>query len=83
MRALSTTLALPYVAAGRVSAYVLFWTSALHVAAGVLLVQEAGGVVSDVDGRPWTVEADSLLAAATAELHAELAALERRSGAES
>jgi myo-inositol-1(or 4)-monophosphatase len=75
IRALSTTLALPYVASGRVAAYVLFWTSAVHVAAGSLLVTEAGGVVSDVDGRPWTVDSDSIVAAATPELHAELLAL--------
>jgi myo-inositol-1(or 4)-monophosphatase len=75
IRALSTTLALPYVAAGRVSAYVLFWTSAVHVAAGALLAAEAGAVVSDIDGRPWTIESDSLVAAATPELHADLLAL--------
>jgi hypothetical protein len=33
-----TTLALPYVATGRVAAHVLFWTWAIHVAAGSLLV---------------------------------------------
>jgi len=46
--------ALPYVASGRVAAYVLFWTSAIHAAAGGLLAAEAGASVSDVDGRPWT-----------------------------
>jgi myo-inositol-1(or 4)-monophosphatase len=75
IRALSTTLALPYVAAGRVSAYVLFWTSALHVAAGVVLAQEAGAMVTDIDGRPWALNSDSLVASATAELHADLLAL--------
>jgi myo-inositol-1(or 4)-monophosphatase len=75
IRALSTTLALAYVAAGRVSAYVLFWTSALHVAAGSLLAAEAGAVVSDVDGRPWTIRSNSIVAAATPALHADLLAL--------
>jgi myo-inositol-1(or 4)-monophosphatase len=75
IRALSTTLALPYVAAGRVSAYVLFWTSALHVAAGAVLALEAGAVVTDIDGRPWTLDADSIVASATARLHADLLAL--------
>jgi myo-inositol-1(or 4)-monophosphatase len=75
IRALSTTLALPYVAVGRVAAYVLFWTSALHVAAGAVLAEEAGATVTDVDGRPWTVDSDSIVAAATPELHAELLAL--------
>jgi myo-inositol-1(or 4)-monophosphatase len=75
IRALSTTLALPYVAAGRVAAYVLFWTSAVHVAPGALLAAEAGAVLSDVDGRAWSIESDSLVAAATPELHAALLAL--------
>jgi myo-inositol-1(or 4)-monophosphatase len=75
IRALSTTLALPYVAAGRVAAYVLFWTSAIHAAAGSLLVTEAGGIVSDIDGRPWTIRSDSIVASATAALHRDLLAI--------
>jgi myo-inositol-1(or 4)-monophosphatase len=75
---LSTTLALAYVAGGRVAAYVLFWTSALHVAPGSLLVAEAGAVVSDLDGRPWTIQSDSIVASATPALHYDLLALARR-----
>jgi myo-inositol-1(or 4)-monophosphatase len=72
IRALSTTLALAYVAAGRVAAYVLFWTSAIHAAAGSLLAAEAGATVSDLEGRPWTIRSDSIIAGATPGLHAEL-----------
>jgi myo-inositol-1(or 4)-monophosphatase len=75
IRALSTTLPLAYVAAGRVAAYVLFWTSAIHVAAGSLLAAEAGAVVSDIDGRPWTIRSDSIVASATPALHDDLLAL--------
>jgi hypothetical protein len=53
-----------------VAAYVLFWTSAIHVATGSLLVTEAGGVVSDIDGNAWN--SDSIIASATAALHADL-----------
>jgi myo-inositol-1(or 4)-monophosphatase len=72
LRALSTTLSLAYVAGGRVAAYVLFWTSAVHAAAGSLLATEAGATVTEVDGRPWTIHSDSIVASATAALHAEL-----------
>ena len=72
MRNLSSTLSLPYVAAGRVSAYVLFAASTLHCAAGSLLVTEAGGTLSDIDGQPWTLRSDSLVAGATPRLHGEL-----------
>jgi myo-inositol-1(or 4)-monophosphatase len=72
VRALGTTLASPYVAAGRISAYVLFLVSAIHTGAGSLLVTEAGGTLSDIEGRPWTVRSDSLVASANPDLHEEL-----------
>ena len=72
IRNLSSTLSSAYVAAGRMAAYVLFSGSALHTGAGTLLVAEAGGTVSDIEGAPWTVRSDSLLASANPELHAEL-----------
>jgi myo-inositol-1(or 4)-monophosphatase len=72
LRSLSSTLSLAYLAAGRVSAYVLFWTSAIHSAAGSLIAAEAGASVSDLEGRPWTLQSDSLLASADPDLHAEL-----------
>ena len=78
LRALGTTLSLPYVAAARVAAYVLFWASAVHTGAGSLLVTEAGGSLSDIDGRPWTIQSDSIVASATPNLHRELVELARR-----
>lgn len=51
----SAALHLAYVAAGRVSG---FWEIGLNVwdlAAGVLIVQEAGGQVSDTRGRPYNL----------------------------
>ncbi len=71
-RSLGTTLAAPYLAAGRIAAYVVFWVSALHSGAGSLLIREAGGTVSDVDGQPWTLRSDSLVATADPHLHQEL-----------
>jgi myo-inositol-1(or 4)-monophosphatase len=72
VRSLGTTLASPYVAAGRIAAYVVFWVSALHAGAGALLITEAGGTVSDIDGRPWTIDSDSLVGSANGRLHDEL-----------
>jgi myo-inositol-1(or 4)-monophosphatase len=74
-RSLGTTLSSPYVAAGRIAAYVVFWVSALHSAAGSLLISEAGGTVSDIEGRPWTIRSDSLVGSANLDLHEELLAL--------
>jgi myo-inositol-1(or 4)-monophosphatase len=74
---LGTTLAFAYVAAGRISAYVVFLASAIHTGAGSLLVTEAGGTLSDIDGRPWTIDSDSVVVSATPALHQELLDLAR------
>ncbi len=71
-RSLGTTVALPYLAAGRISAYVVFQVSAIHAGAGSLLVTEAGGTLSDIDGRAWTIHSDSVVASATPDLHQEM-----------
>ena len=76
-RSLGTTLALSYLAAGRISAYVLFWASAIHTGSGTLLVTEAGGTLSDIDGRPWTIHSDSVVVSANPHLHRELLDLAR------
>jgi myo-inositol-1(or 4)-monophosphatase len=58
----SAALDLAYVAAGRFDA---FWERGLKpwdVAAGVLLVTEAGGRVTTADGEPFTLETGSILA---------------------
>jgi fructose-1,6-bisphosphatase/inositol monophosphatase family enzyme len=80
VRSLGTTLSAPYLAAGRIAAYVVFWLSAVHAGAGSLLVTEAGGTISDIDGRPWTIGSDSLVASANDPLHEELLELGRPSG---
>ena len=75
LHALSSTISAAYAAAGRVSAYACFYVTAIHTTAGVLLARESGATVTDVEGAPWTLASDSLLIAATAELHADLLAL--------
>lgn len=76
-RSLGTTLALSYLASGRISAYVVFWASAIHTGAGGLLVTEAGGTLSDIDGRSWTIRSDSVVGSANPALHQELLELAR------
>ena len=70
-RAGSAALDLAYVAAGRLDC---FWEFNLHpwdLAAGALLVREAGGQVSDMAGRPHRLDAESI-AATNGLLHGEL-----------
>jgi len=42
-----------------------------------VLVTEAGGTLSDLDGRPWTIRSDSLVGSANPDLHEELLDLAR------
>jgi myo-inositol-1(or 4)-monophosphatase len=68
----SAALNLAYVACGRIDA---FWSSSLYawdVAAGALLVSEAGGSVTTLAGDEFDVFVPSLLAASTATLRREL-----------
>ena len=66
-RAGGASLDLAYVAAGRVDGYYERGVQIWDVAAGLLIVREAGGVTADMDGEPWGV-----MAAATPELLEEL-----------
>jgi fructose-1,6-bisphosphatase/inositol monophosphatase family enzyme len=54
-----------------------FRGSALHTAAGTLLASEAGATVSNIDGRPWSIRSDSVIASANPSLHEEMLALAR------
>jgi myo-inositol-1(or 4)-monophosphatase len=59
----AASLDLAYVAAGRADGYWEYGLYAWDVAAGLLLVTEAGGVVSDITGAPYVLEkSDSILA---------------------
>ncbi|HZZ74170.1 MAG TPA: inositol monophosphatase family protein [Pirellulales bacterium] len=77
----SAALNLSYLAAGRFDAYWAGETKAWDVAAGVLLVQEAGGCVTALDGSPFHITRPRFLACANQVLHAELLPLVRRAQA--
>ena len=55
-------LDLAFVAAGRYDAFFEFGLEPWDVAAGLLLVREAGGVISDISGKPYELGGPSLLA---------------------
>ncbi len=75
----SAALDLAYVAAGRFDG---FWERGLSpwdMAAGIILVREAGGLVSDLTGRDKMLESGSIIAAAP-ELHQPLRDMIRKAG---
>ena len=64
----SAALALAYVAAGRFDAMIHRFAHSWDYAAGVLLVQEAGGVVTDLRGARYTPRTPDVCAAANSTL---------------
>jgi myo-inositol-1(or 4)-monophosphatase len=71
----SAALNLAYIAAGRFDGYWSSFNKIWDVAAGILLVLEAGGTVTGVDGRPFAIDPPHIIAAPTPSLHAELKAV--------
>ena len=74
----SAALNMCYVAAGRFDASWSFCTKIWDVAAGVLLIREAGGVVTSPNGGAFVLEEARYVAAANPQLHAELRGLVAR-----
>jgi myo-inositol-1(or 4)-monophosphatase len=70
----AAALDLAYVAAGRFDGYWELRLAAWDVAAGIVLVEEAGGSVSRVDGEPDPLRAPPSILATNGRLHASLLA---------
>jgi myo-inositol-1(or 4)-monophosphatase len=77
----AAALDLAYTAAGVYDGFFEFRLSPWDVAAGSLLVEEAGGRVSDLDGEGGFMESGNVVAGA-AGVHPELLAIVRRHGGE-
>ena len=70
-----------YVAAGRLDGY--FATSGIQawdVAAGVLIITEAGGVLTSIDGGPLNIDVPEMIAASSPKLHGQMLEVIRRVG---
>lgn len=76
-RAGSAALDMAYVAAGRLDGYWEFKVSSWDVAAGILLVREAGGVVTAIDGRPLELTPQLHVLASNGLIHDEMLAVLR------
>lgn len=75
----SAALNMAYVAVGRFDAFWALSTKIWDVAAGALLVEEAGGCVTDPAGRPFDLSKPHLVATASQSLHEEFLTLLQRS----
>ncbi|MCD7763011.1 MAG: inositol monophosphatase [Lachnospiraceae bacterium] len=68
----SAAIDLAYVACGRVDAYFEQFLKPWDFAAGMLIVAEAGGRVTDYEGRPLTPERPQTVLATNGHIHAEM-----------
>jgi myo-inositol-1(or 4)-monophosphatase len=66
----SAALGLAYAACGRYDLFVHHYLFPWDLAAGILLVREAGGVITDRDGSPIHIESEGVVAGAAA-VHAD------------
>ncbi|MEQ8787710.1 MAG: inositol monophosphatase family protein [Pirellulaceae bacterium] len=74
----SAALNLCYVAAGRLDGYWATSVKIWDVAAGVLIIQEAGGIVTSIDGSPFVLEQPRFVSASTQPLLDRLVATLKR-----
>lgn len=65
-------LTLCEVAIGRADAYIRMGSSAWDYSAGALILREAGGIVTDINGIPWQLDSKTVFAAVTKELHGKI-----------
>jgi myo-inositol-1(or 4)-monophosphatase len=68
----SAALNLSYLAAGRFDAYWGGNTKPWDIAAGALLIREAGGIITGIDGGPLDLDDARFVAASTKRLHDEM-----------
>jgi myo-inositol-1(or 4)-monophosphatase len=74
-RAASTALDLAYVASGKLDGFWTFRVSPWDVAAGMLLVEEAGGTISTLTNKPLTLDKKQIyIVASNSKIHQELVA---------
>lgn len=76
----SSALAQAYVAAGRLDAHTKVTCGRYDVVGGNLLITEAGGIISDLDGHPWQM--DRTLLATSAAIHGQLLSITANLGLE-
>ena len=67
-----TSLLFAYVALGRIDAYANGFSKVWDVAAANFLILQAGGIVTELDGSPWTLNSNNVLGSFRKELHIEL-----------
>ncbi len=76
----TAAIMLSSVAAGRADSVILTGSKPWDVLPGILLIREAGGIVTDYCGRPWTLDSQDIVAT-NGHIHDELIAITKEQDA--
>jgi myo-inositol-1(or 4)-monophosphatase len=80
VRVMVTTVALAYIAGGRLAGEIIEGINPWDLAAGTFICQEAGAVATNWAGRPWRWDDEELVCGATPEVHRQLLELAQAAG---
>lgn len=69
---LNSSLSYAYVSLGLIAAYVNFSGFVWDVAAAIFLIEQAGGIVTELSGKPWTLESTNSVVALDKKVHESL-----------
>ena len=66
----NTSLSLAtYIAIGKIDGSINFFTKPWDIAAGAFLIQQSGGIITNLHGKPWSLLSPSFIAAKNKEIH--------------
>lgn len=72
LQSLSSSLGFAYTAVGKVDGYINSYNHPWDICAASFLLQQRGGVITQLDGAPWMLESVGAIGASSAQLHAKL-----------
>ncbi len=69
---LNTSLGFAYTAIGKIDGFINVFNHPWDIAAASFLIQSNGGVLTGIDGSPWTIATVGAIGGRTPEIHKEL-----------
>ena len=75
MISLNTSLSFAYTAAGKTDGFINMFNHPWDIAAAAFLIQQSGGVISALDGTPWTLSTIGAIGARSPAVHEQLYSL--------
>lgn len=68
----NTSLGFAYTAIGKVDGFINVHCHPWDICAASFLIQQAGGVITDLEGKPWQINSDTAIGALDASIHKKL-----------